>query len=236
MTMTAQERAIEAGQARQIAAMCATAARLKARRLAPARTWARLRLLAIDVAILRRQHDEVTAATRRGDEAAARAHTRLTRPRRQRDAVEALAAECPVPPPVAREFDHLLALCRRGGVAVVTGADVYSGYAWRPRKRIEIPAHQSMWTAATLAHEAGHIFEPHGSTKVTRELVAWRWARTHMRTWDQECAENQRFALLSYRPQGTPAEQAEIDRVVSRRAFYDERQRRVMTGEARWRT
>jgi hypothetical protein len=233
--MTAQERAIEAGQARQIAAMCATAARLKARRLAPARTWARLRLLAIDVAILRRQHDEVTAATRRGDEAAARAHTRRTRPRRQRDAVEALAAECPVPPPVAREFDHLLALCRRGGLEVVTGADVYSGYAWCTRKRIEIPAHQSMWTAATLAHEAGHVFEGQGSTKVRRELDAWAWARRHMLRWDTETAENQRFALRSYRPQGTPAEQAEIDRVTSRRAFNEERQRRLMTGDVQWR-
>jgi hypothetical protein len=147
---------------------------------------------------------------------------------RQREALETLAAERSVPPHVAAEFTHLLALCRRGGLEVATGADHQSGYAWRTLKRIEIPAHRSMWTAATLAHEAGHIFEPHGSTKVRRELDAWRWARTHMRTWDRECAENQRSGLYSYRSQGTPAEQAEIDRVTSRRAFNDERQRRAM--------
>jgi hypothetical protein len=206
--------------------------------------------------VRRRDIDGGAAAQRRRDEAAVREDKRKAlgiyagmRERfgpartpvsllvwRQREVLEALASERPVPPHVAREFDHLRALCRRGGITVATGADHQNGYSWRTRKRIEIPAHQSMWTAATLAHEAGHVFNPTGSTKVRCELDAWAWARRHMVTWDRECHENQHSALRSYRSQGTPAEQAEIDRVVSRRAFNEERQRRLMTGEARWRT
>jgi hypothetical protein len=233
---------------------------MKARRAAP---WMRTYRRELDATIRREQHaerlaaiDAEAAATRRRKEAAAREDKRralaiyagLRKPSgpsrtpvsllvwRAREVTEAYAGERPVPPHVAREFDHLRALCRRSGIAVVTGADTQNGYARRTRKWVEIPAHQSMWTAATFAHEIGHVVGPPASTKVLGELGAWAWGRGHLLIWDADCDENQRGSLLSYRPQGTPAEQAEIDRVVSRRSFAEERQRRVMTGEDRWRT
>jgi hypothetical protein len=123
---------------------------------------------------------------------------------------------------------HIAALCQELGVRPTYAVEYFGqGYAWASLKEIELPPINSAFTYGTGPHELGHTQHPceKSHTRVTIEagrtccvrceLLAWRWAIDHAIRWDSDSHESLVCGLSSYRKYGTPAEQAEIDAMIS---------------------
>jgi hypothetical protein len=125
--------------------------------------------------------------------------------------------------------DELIATHRIAATYDVLGA--VNAYAVPGRRMIDISPICNVDNYVTAMHEVGHIAHgcspSHRRTKTANtdvcvqcELTAWRFAQANARpTWTKEMHACLRRALLTYRQYGTPAEQREIDRMVSNLGF-----------------
>jgi hypothetical protein len=98
-------------------------------------------------------------------------------------------------------------------------------YAWPTLHEIEVSPVVSEEAAAVVAHELGHIAQPcqPTHTRVPRtsglgslccacEIEAWTWASMNLCRWSSAMQVEAGRCLRTYRPYGSEAEQAAIDR------------------------
>jgi hypothetical protein len=135
-------------------------------------------------------------------------------------------------PEVIRYRRHIAALCQELGVKPKFVVEFFrQGYAWSSLKEIELPPINGRFSYAIGMHEAAHCACPcekshvrvkteNGETVCVKcELAAWKWAIAHAVAWEKDMHEAMVGGLSSYRKFGTPAEQAEIDAMISPLGF-----------------
>jgi hypothetical protein len=136
---------------------------------------------------------------------------------------------------VARWRQHATSWQARTGVEVrweaLPATNAYAITAGATRT-IETAPIVSAESYITWAHEAGHCENPcqpahvrvprtsgDGTLCVRCEILAWRWAQKNATDWRLAMHRQMAESIVTYRPYGTPAEQAEIDTMISPLAF-----------------
>ncbi|MFN7982944.1 MAG: hypothetical protein U0Q11_13880 [Vicinamibacterales bacterium] len=136
-------------------------------------------------------------------------------------------------PDVVRLREWVDRVARQHGIDVREFMDpmVANGKALRRQLRVTIPPVQSFETAATAAHELGHLLSPEAPPDATRhqlptsrvcvaaELLAWEWSMDNAPVWNQRMRESMRRAIETYRSYATPQESAQIDALISDNRF-----------------
>lgn len=130
-----------------------------------------------------------------------------------------------------------------GILGIVAPTNGLNGYSWSKMKRAEYGPINSAFDYATWGHEVpGHVLHPcepshrrvttdaklKRSVCVACELIAWRAAIEAARpTWTRRMHDQLAVSLPTYREYATPAEQREIDLLVSDLGFRQTQLERI---------
>lgn len=110
---------------------------------------------------------------------------------------------------VSQMAAHVYAVAKQNNIDVILrttyrGRALPNGYAHEDlpgamNAAIHVPEIKSAVTYALALHELGHLLGRKPSTRLEKEVAAWKWARVQALVWTDPMHRKMQRCLLSYR-------------------------------------